>query len=140
MKCIWYIIFSILISCSFPHDSKESWKKAQTKGLVVGVIDNPPFATKQNDTFVGSEIQYINQFAKNNKLQISFYSASASKLMEGLKNYEYSLVIGGIEKNTPWKSEIGLSKPYDSKHVFAIPKGENKLLFNLESFINLSSP
>lgn len=140
MKCIYYILLGLLVSCSIPNDSNKSWEKAQTEGLIVGVIDNPPYATKEHGTYKGTEIKHIKEFAQNHQIKVVFHSAHASDLFKDLEKYRYSLVLGGIEKNNPWKSKIAFTKPYDKKHVFAIPKGENELLFKLESFIHKTTP
>jgi hypothetical protein len=45
------------------------------------------------------------------------------------------VVLGGFEKKSNWKTQVGLTKPYDGKHVLFIPRGENRLLYQLEKFI-----
>ena len=86
----------------------------------------------KNGTAKGSEIEILKDFARTNKLHIQFKEGSESDLIDKLKKYEIHIVAGGFEKKTLWKQEAGPTVTYDSKHLFLIPKGENRLLQKLE--------
>ena len=123
-------------SCNLPKDQKSSWEKATTQGLKVGVIENPPFTSKTDNSFSGSEIDIVNSFASANNLQVSYHGGNESDLIEKLEKYELDILIGGFDKKSVWSKKAGFTRAYDKKHVLLVPKGENKLLVKLEEFIH----
>jgi len=125
----------LFISCNLPKDPKSSWEKAKEVGLIVGVIENPPYTTKTENSFSGTEIAIINKFAKMNRLKVIYNIGNESDLIEKLEKYEVNLVIGGFDKKSVWSEKAGFTRPYDKQHVFLVPKGENKMLVKLEEFI-----
>ncbi|UOB19165.1 transporter substrate-binding domain-containing protein [Abyssalbus ytuae] len=131
------ILFVVLLltACQVPKDPENSFSSAQKSGLKVGVVNNPPFVLVNNGSYTGPEIKLIKNFAKANKLNIQFYEGSESNLVKDLENYNLHIVAGGFEKNSLWKKRATLSKPYDKKHVLLLPRGENKLLFEIEKHI-----
>lgn len=129
------IFFLVFSGCIFPKDPENSFKEAQKNGLQVGVIERPPFTSISGETFGGKEIRILREFAKKEHLQIDFREGSESELVEDLEKYRLHIITGGFTKKTIWKKKAGLTAAYDQKHVFLIPKGENRLLERLEDFI-----
>lgn len=129
-------VLIIFTSCNLPKDPKSTWENAKKDGLKVGVVDNPPFTSTASDSFSGNEVEIINNFAASKNLKVSYLKGSESELIEKLEKYEIDIIIGGFTKKTVWSKKAGATKPYDKKHVFLIPKGENKLLVKLEEYIH----
>lgn len=136
-KLICFLICAaISYSCEIPKDSRDSWEHAYQNGLEVGIVENPPFVTIHEDSVAGTELEMIRDFAMKEGLQLKLVSGSETALVEKLHQAELQLLIGGFDKKTLWEEKAGLSIPYDQDdHVILIPKGENKLLYRLESFI-----
>ncbi len=132
-----FILFFSLISCNnYPKDPHESWKNVKSEGLKVGVVDNPPFASAKNDSYGGSEVKMIREFAQQNNLEVKFETGNETDLVDKLEHYKLDVIIGGFTKKTLWKKKVGPTITYDKqKHVFLIPKGENKLLTHLENYL-----
>lgn len=135
MKRSMFLLAAVLLSCHIPADPEGSWEKAGQEGLQVGIVENPPYTSARGQSFSGTEIDFLSGFAKSNALKIRFIPGSETELFEELAHYELQLVAGGLKKNTIWGREAGLSIAYDQQHVFAAPKGENRLLFELENYI-----
>lgn len=125
----------IFAGCTYPKDPENSFEKAQKDELKVGVVVNPPFTTFENGSPGGEEIEILRDFAKSENLQISFEEGSESDLIKKMEEYEIQIIAGGFEKKTIWIKKAGPSATYDKKHVFLVPKGENRLLQELETFI-----
>lgn len=124
-----FLLLIFLISaCNFPKDPNNTFQKAQKSTLKIGVV------LKSNDSNVQYEQQLVKEFGAQYNLQPSFTVGSETELIKQLENYQLDIVLGGFEKESIWKKKVGMTKPYDSKHVFFIPKGENYLLFKLEEF------
>tara|TARA_R100001369_G_scaffold20091_1_gene36768 strand:- start:270044 stop:270493 length:450 start_codon:yes stop_codon:yes gene_type:complete len=135
-KLLFFLTFSAVTSCNIPKDPEDSWEDIQKNGLQIGVIVNPPYTIQQNSFFSGTEIELIQNFSSENKLQSRYISGNETDLTDKLENYEIDILLGGFTKKSIWSKKVGLTTPYDNEdHVFLIPKGENKLLHNLESFI-----
>jgi hypothetical protein len=122
-----FVFFSS--SCNFPKDPNNSFKNAKKSSLRIGVVP------KIDSTTISFEKKFIEQFAKKENLQTQFISENETTLVKKLENFELDIVLGGFEKKSNWKSKVGMTKPYDGKHVLFIPRGENRLLFQLEEFI-----
>jgi len=136
IKFLLIFIFSVISSCNIPKDPENSWEKIQRDGLKVGVVINSPYAFQKESLFTGSEVKLLKKFAKENNLKIKFITENETYLVRKLENYEIDILIGGFTKKTIWTKKVGKSTPYDEEaHVFLIPKGENKLLHVIESFI-----
>lgn len=135
MKHLPFLLLLLFCRCDFPQDPHHSFEEAKRSGLKIGVAVNPPFSVLENGELKGTEIEILKNFAEGRNLDVSFTTATESELMEQLEKHELHLVIGGFNKKTIWNKKAGLSVPYDGKHVFLIGKGENKILFELETFI-----
>ena len=61
-------------------------------------------------------------------------TGNETDLVHKLEVYKLDMVIGGFEKKSVWKKKVAVTKPYDSNHVFFVPKGENRLLYEVEKF------
>lgn len=135
MKYLSFLFLFLCLSCNFPQDPKHSFQEAQATKLRVGVVFHPPFVINEPEKLTGIEIDLIESFAAQEKLQIDYVTGTESELVEKLEKYDLHVVLGGFEKKTVWMKKTGLTVPYDGKHVLLIAKGENKLLFKLEKFI-----
>lgn len=131
-----YLLFSIVLTaCSFPKDSKDSLEKAHQDKLEVGIVNNPPFSIYKNETASGTEVEMIEKFAAKEGLKVHYRYGSESTLIKQLEEYKLHIIIGGFEKNTVWQDKAGLTVKYNDRNVFLIAKGENELLYKLESIL-----
>lgn len=132
---IYTFIFLFLISCSLPKDPEDSLTKAKMNGLKVGYVYNPPYNYTSGDTVSGTEISIIKAFAKEQGLKIQFIYGSESELIKQLEEYKLHVIIGGFDKKTIWKDKAGPTTTYNNKNCLLVPKGENNLLYKLESYL-----
>jgi len=130
------LLASIGMSCNLPRDTRDSFDYAKSHALKVGVVDNPPFSRYDSDSIRGTEIKMIEEFAQKEGLEVEFIPGSESSLVERMKEAEIHVLVGGFEKKTVWKEKTGKTRPYDGKHIWLIPKGENKLVYKLESYLH----
>lgn len=135
MRLFIIIICAVLVGCTFPRDPENSYEEAKKSTLRIGLVKNPPYVITQGEEPSGSEVRMLRNFAKKEGLQIEFMAGSETQLINKLHKFDLHIVAGGFDKKTLWKKKAGLSAPYDGKHIFLIPKGENRLLEHLERFI-----
>jgi membrane-bound lytic murein transglycosylase MltF len=133
-KCL-IVCVLFITSCDIPQDSSSTFEIARKSSLKIGVVSNPPFSELEGD-FSGTEIDILQQFAEAKNLKLHFSTGSESALISMLETGELHVVIGGFEKETLWKERAGLTSPYDESHVMLVQKGENRLVYELESFFN----
>lgn len=126
----------LFVSCDFPRDARSSFEQAKENGLKVGIAENPPFTKMENGKPSGTEVELIKDFAASEGLKVRFEKDSESDLIKKLEEFNLHMVVGGFEKKTQWKKKAATTITYDKEqHVFLIPKGENKLLQKLETYI-----
>ena len=135
MKALWLMAIFVIAGCSFPRDPEKSYDRAGAASLLVGVAVNPPHTTFEDGKAGGREVELLREFAAANDLKITFREGSESVLIEKLKNYKLHILAGGFDKKTIWEKDAGTTVTYDKQHLFLIPRGENKLLQKLETFI-----
>lgn len=129
------MVFLVMGACNLPNDSHDSWENAKKGGLKVGVVENPPFCYTGRGGLTGTEVKLLREFARKEHLQLGFVTGSESNLVERLEHYELHVLIGGFKKNTVWKKKAGLTTTYLDERVMLIPRGENRLLRNLETYL-----
>ncbi|TVZ28517.1 extracellular solute-binding protein (family 3) [Gillisia sp. Hel_I_86] len=131
-----FILLIFQFSCNIPKDQENTWENIQKDGLHIGVNSNPPYTFQKDSSYTGSEIELIQAFADKHKLKLTYEPGNETDLIDKLENYKIDILVGGFTKKTVWKEKVGLTAPYDKGgHVILIAKGENKLLYFLESFL-----
>jgi ABC-type phosphate/phosphonate transport system substrate-binding protein len=116
-------------ACNIPKDPNNSYENAKKSSLRVGIV------SKKDSTTTSFEKNLVANFAEQEKMQTQFTIDNETELVKKLENYQLDIVLGGFEKKSNWKTQVGMTKPYDGKHVLFIPRGENRLLYQLEKFI-----
>lgn len=136
-KIVLTLIFSLLLfsSCNIPRDPNKSWEQAKKDSLRVGIVNKKSSSAVHSDSLNLSERQFIKEFSKKNNLKTTFIEGSETDLIKKLEKFELDILLGEFDKKTIWKSRAGPIKSYDSKHVFLVPQGENKLVYKLEKYI-----
>lgn len=137
LKVCCYSAFFSAVGCGIPKDSRDSLEIARRLSLKVGVTDNPPYSYFDGEKAHGIEVDIVKAFAEKENLEVEYVKGSETYLVSKLEKAEIAILVGGFKKNTIWKEKAGLTSSYDEdKHVILIPKGENSLVFTLESFLN----
>lgn len=127
-------LFAIM-ACNTQKKPDNTWERIQKDGLAVGLVNNPPFVKTYTDKIEGTEVELIENFAKKNGLKVRYRKDDVTNLVKRLEQGKLDLVIGGFEKDTPWKTKTTITRPYDREHVLLIPRNENTLLSHLEEFL-----
>ena len=102
---------------NFPKDPRDSFEKATTTGLRVGVINDAPWARFDGDSASGIEADIIKGFAGKHNMEVRWVAGSAHSLMPALEEGELHIVIGGMTKDSPFKELVGFTNPYCKEEV-----------------------
>lgn len=135
MKKLLALLLLTLSCCNLPKDPKDSLSKARSHGLRIGVVHHPPYCFMNGGKPGGSEVAIINAFAKQNGLKPIYVYGSESSLVKQLEAYKLDVVLGGYEKDTPWKESAGVTTPYNNTNCLLVAPGENDLLYLLEGHL-----
>ncbi|MEQ9618912.1 MAG: transporter substrate-binding domain-containing protein [Deltaproteobacteria bacterium] len=115
-------------SCEYPRDPENTLNHVRGGTLIVGISENEPWTKKVNGSPSGIEVQLVQQLADELNTKIIWRWGLLEENLLALENYELDLVIAGMTKATPWRTKVGLTKPYYSNDfVVGVPRGTEHL-------------
>lgn len=131
---------------SFPRDAEGTLDRVVAEHVLrVGASENVPWTDVGDDGSVtGVEAEILVDYAASLNATVAWTPGAESQLILALDEGGLDVVIGGIRSDSPWSSHAALTRPHarstgpDGKQeelVFALRRGENALLTNLERFI-----
>src|SRR3954463_3713541 len=130
-------------SCNdLPRDPEETLEKVQKyHRLRVGLSEHPPWVVRTFGEPQGAEVELVRRFAASLGATPEWHWSTENQQMRALKNFDLDLFVCGLDSDTPWAKEVGLTRPYfRKKHVMAGPPGENAFLVRLETFLATQEP
>ncbi|MDX1472170.1 MAG: hypothetical protein R3213_11790 [Flavobacteriaceae bacterium] len=134
-KVLGFLTLLLFLSCEIPQDPRKSWENIEDTQFNVGVVIRENNEGVETSKIIEREKDLIKNFSNQHGLKLNMVEGSETYLVHKLESYELDAVIGGFKSKSVWGKYVGMTKPYDHRHVIFIPKGENKLLYKLESFI-----
>lgn len=131
-----------LSSCGLlPVDATGTHSTAAHGTLRVGVTPHSPFTDVDDEGRVtGSEVDLIRGFAEQMDARVEFEVGSERQLVDLMREDNIDVAIGGFTSDSPWSSDMALTRPYDKRAdgqdvVMAVRPGENRMLVELESYL-----
>ena len=83
----------------------------------VGIIERPPWATVEDGTPAGVEVELVEGFARSLDAEIDWFPGSEAELLTALEKRELDLVIGGFTDDDPWAQKVTFTQPYATIRV-----------------------
>ena len=135
----------LLAGCDMPRDPNGTIERARGGVLRVGAATAPPWVVHRTDGRpVGLEAELVTEFARSLDARVEWHRGSADELLEKLQKRELDVVIAGLTATTPWKTHVGITRPYRKDHeherVLAVAAGENATLVALDRLIESRTP
>jgi polar amino acid transport system substrate-binding protein len=96
----------------FPNDGEDTLKKVQNGTLRVGFTNAEPWISSTGTGAQGLEAGIINEFAASLHAKVSWIQGTEEQLYKALRRNEIDVLLAGITDQTPWKKEVGLTRPY----------------------------
>ena len=130
-----------LCACErWPHDPEGTLERVTGGTLRVGATESPPALVRgEGGAATGPEAELVRAFARARDARVEWRWGAQDAHMEALERYELDLVAGGLTAASPWKSRVGFTRPWrvegKTKHVLAVPPGENGTLVALDRLI-----
>ena len=140
------VLLLALTGCSghYPADPHGTLEHVTDGELRVGVSHSPPETDLGPNPPTGTEVDLVRQYAETVSAHVTWTPGGEEDLVKQLKNGHLDLVIGGLTKDSPWDTEVGITRGYAEstdefgdtrKHVMAVRNGENAFLMDLEAFL-----
>ncbi|HET8928313.1 MAG TPA: hypothetical protein VFN24_10880, partial [Microbacterium sp.] len=85
----------------------------------------------------------VTEFAREQGAEVEWTVGSEESLVVGLEEGRLDIAIGGMTADTPWTERVGVTRGYTDvpgavgrEVVLLLPMGENRLLSELETFLD----
>lgn len=115
------LVAIFLAGCDLPRDIEGTEDRVRQGTLRVGVIDGAaPWVAWHSGKPRGVEVQLVRELAERIQSDIQWVSGSDTELFRALAAFELDLVIGRIDRTSPWRKEVAFTRPY---HVSRIMVG-----------------
>jgi polar amino acid transport system substrate-binding protein len=148
----------MLAGCGpFPRDPLDTLERVSQGTLRVGVSAHPPWVLP-GEVPTGEEPELVGELAQELGVQVEWHPGSTEALLARLEGRgrggsldsdkpALDLVIGGLCKDSPWKTHVAFSLPYADEvrgggceRVLAMPPGENRWAVRVDSWIAQREP
>jgi polar amino acid transport system substrate-binding protein len=140
---------AVLAACAgvdVPRDPERTLARAEERGrLRVGVAESPPWVVRRGGEAIGVEADLLRGFAAGRGLGVEWVWGGADEHLAALEKFELDALAAGLTADSPWSKRVAFTRRYvetlrpggrkPSRHVLAVPPGENRLLVALESFL-----
>jgi hypothetical protein len=123
-----------LAACSdYPRDPERTLQRIEGGALYVGVSQDPPFVHGGGTAMRGREAELVRELARTHDARMVWIHGGHDDLMRRLETFQLDLVIGGHDRDSPWRQRVASSRPYRIvdghgrviERVAALPPGEN---------------
>lgn len=105
------IVVAAACGCDLPRDPNGTLARVRGGTLRVGVVHAPPWArVVEGQPPTGVEVTLVQELAGELGATVEWVPGGEGRLLEAVERRELDLVIGGLTRNTPWKSRIALTR------------------------------
>ncbi len=102
----------------YPKDPNDTLKRVQHGTLRVGYTRAEPWVVPGLQEPQGIEPALVRSLAQRLGARIEWVGGTEQHLFEALKAHELDLLIAGTTDESPWKTEVGLTRPYVETTVY----------------------
>jgi polar amino acid transport system substrate-binding protein len=106
-----------LCACQYPRDPEGTLDSVRGGTMAVGVVVDPPWAEFEGGEAVGVEPSLIRAFADQLDADVEWVPGSESELVAAMSGYQLDVIIGGLDRSSPWAKEVALTRPYLDTNV-----------------------
>ena len=107
-----------LCACGLPRDADGTTDRVRGGVIRVGVIENPPWASRDGGGVEGALVQ---ELARRLRAKPLWVPGPEAKLMTALHSRELDLVIGGLTADSPWQKQVALTRPLYTDTIAVAP-------------------
>ncbi|GAB3604513.1 transporter substrate-binding domain-containing protein [Microbacterium aureliae] len=135
----------VLTGCGLriPTDPDGTLDRARGDELRVGASPADGLVRIDGAAVTGPLAEVIEEFAASIDARVTWSVGSEEDLVDDLSSARLDLAIGGMTEQTPWATEVSVTRGYPgipgakgAPVVVLLPMGENALQAELESFLD----
>jgi len=131
-----FLVLGVSGCSNLPRDPEHTLENVRKQHrLRVGLSEHPPWVVRTSGEPAGAEVDAIRTLASELGAKPEWRWGTENQLMRAAKEFELDVVLCGLDADTPWSKEVGLTRPYVGKQVIAVPPGENGWIVHLEDFL-----
>lgn len=143
-QTIWHLPPLLLLlfgtACGIPRDTAGTTEHVLQRGFIkAGLVADADTVDFGDAGPAGAEISAVSGFAESLGVDVEWLIENEHELMDELARGELDLVVGGIERASPWSAHVALSRPIagggSKALVAAFRKGENDWLLSWEQYL-----
>ena len=117
-RAIVFVACAALCACQYPTDPAGTLEHVRGGTLRVGISASDPWVIlEENQPPQGVEVELIQEFARTQAAQVEWVKGSESDLMDALHGRRLDVVIAGLTRQSVWKNEAALTRPYLTTQV-----------------------
>lgn len=128
---------------SVPADPDGTLDRVTGSVLHAGATVEDGLVDETDSEVSGPLVALVEEFARAQDAEVEWTVGSEESLVGALERGELDVVVGGFTAETPWADRAGTSRGYPGiqgsagrELVVLVPLGENRLLLELESFLD----
>jgi ABC-type amino acid transport substrate-binding protein len=133
-----------LAACALPRDPEGTLKRVRGGTLRVGYVVDTPWVTTAAVGAGGIEGAIVAELARGLGARVAWTHAAETPLLTALHDGDLDLVVAGLTKESPWSTNVSLTRPYyvdtvavhgetrEVPHVVAVRNGENAWQVHVE--------
>lgn len=97
---------------ALPNDPEGTLERARGGTLRVGVSEAAPWLTRAEGVPGGLEAGLVRGFAERIDADVEWVWGPPEEHLAALERFELDVAAGGLTAGSPWKSRVGLTRPY----------------------------
>ena len=106
-------------TASFPKDPEDTLNRVlQARTLRVGYTHAEPWVVPSGAEPQGIEPELVRAFAQTLGARVAWVAGTEQHLYQALEQHELDLLIAGTTAESPWKEQVGLTRPYLETAVY----------------------
>lgn len=142
---VWWVVLAVLLTgcASLPRDPGGTLERIRSTGILrVGASPSEGFVTVEGGTVTGPEADLATAFADSLGAAVEWHPGGEAELVAAMEDGRLDLIVAGLTDETPWADKVSLTRPWATsegrrtKHVLAVPLGENATLVALETYLD----
>jgi len=133
----------LLHSCDdYPRDPEGTLDRVRGGVLRAGLVENPPWTRREGGKLDGIEVDLVEELARSLDADVRWSDASGPRAFKEIDEGRLDILVGGLTQGDPWLATLGKTRPYlpDTRHVVAVPAGENAWLIAVDRFFSANGP
>lgn len=140
------LVACLLAGCApIPRDPDRTLERVRGGVLLAGASHDPPHVRLGGATGPqGDDVERVNALARTLGARVRWVEGDHEGLLGALHARHLHLVVGGVDADSPWAQQVGLTRPYPAlddegrtvQRVMAVPPGENAWLMQVEAVVH----